>query len=148
METKKIINILEKSPGNFCKNQNDIYISLDNMLTIPNLVKKSGKLHSLLITPYLINRDNHMIFELHYYEFEIEVCDLEKSYFVDYPKENLLSKELIDNFKPKAFVAINDFAFYERILNDYLKNIQMTSFEEEKTLDSRLENSMLYFQVF
>lgn len=148
METEMIINVLEESPGNFCRNQNDIYISLDNMLTIPDLVKKSGKLHSLLITPYLIGGDNYMIFELHYYEFEIEVCDLEKSYFTDYPKGNLLSKEVIDNFKPKAFVAINDFAFYEKILNDYLKNIQMASFEEEKNLNNKLENSVLYFQIF
>lgn len=148
METKKIINILEKSPGNFCKNQNDIYISLDNMLTIPNLVKKSGKLHSLLITPYLINRDNHMIFELHYYEFEIEVCDSENSYLVDYPEGNLLTKEIVDNFKPKAFVALNDITFYERVLNDYLKNIQRALFKEERKSDSRLEKSMLYFQVF
>lgn len=148
METEMIINALKENPGNFCRDQNDIYISLDNMLMVPNLVKKSGKLHSLLITPYLIGRDSHMIFELHYYEFEIEVCDLERSYFVEYPKGNLLSKEVIDNFKPKAFVAINDFAFYEKILNDYFKNIQMASFEVEKNLDGKLENSVLYFQVF
>lgn len=148
MKTEMIINKLEKSPGNFCRDQNEIYISLSNMLTVPNLVKESEELHSILITPYLIGKDNHTVFELHYYEFEIEVCELDKSYLIDYPEGNLLSKEIIDNFKPKAFVALNDFAFYERTLNNYLKNIQKASFKEEIKSDSRLENSMLYFQVF
>ena len=75
METEIIINKLEQSSGNYCRNQNEIYISLNNMLTLPNLVKESGELHSMLITPYLIGTDNNIIFELHYYEFEIEVCD-------------------------------------------------------------------------
>ena len=101
-----------------------------------------------IITPYLIDKDDTIIFELHYYEFEIEVCDLKESYWVDYPKENLLSKEIVDNFKPTAFVALNDFAFYEKILNNYLKNIQKASFKEEKKSDSRLDSSELYFQVF
>lgn len=148
METEIIINILERYPGNLYWNQNDIYISLNNILTIPDLVKESEELHSLLITPYLISEDDHIIFELHYYEFEIEVCDLEKSYLVDYPKGNLLSKEIVDNFKSKAFVALNDVAFYERILNNYLKSIQMASFKDERKSDNRLEKSMLYFQVF
>lgn len=78
----------------------------------------------------------------------MEVCDLEKSYFVEYPKESLLSKEIVNNFKPKVFVARNDFIFYEQVLNDYLKNIQKLSFKEERKVDSRLENSILYFQVF
>jgi len=148
METGAIISKLEKEPGNFCRNQNEIYISLNNMLTLQNLIKESGELHSILITPYLIDKGNPIIFELHYYEFEMEVCDLEKSYFVEYPKESLLSKEIVNNFKPKVFVARNDFIFYEQVLNDYLKNIQKLSFKEERKVDSRLENSILYFQVF
>ena len=78
----------------------------------------------------------------------IEVCDSENSYLVDYPEGNLLTKEIVDNFKPKAFVALNDITFYERVLNDYLKNIQRALFKEERKSDSRLEKSMLYFQVF
>ena len=148
METEIIINKLEQSSGNYCRNQNEIYISLNNMLTLPNLVKESGELHSMLITPYLIGTDNNIIFELHYYEFEIEVCDSENSYLVDYPEGNLLTKEIVDNFKPKAFVALNDITFYERVLNDYLKNMQRALFKEERKSDSRLEKSMLYFQVF
>ena len=135
METEIIINKLEQSSGNYCRNQNEIYISLNNMLTLPNLVKESGELHSMLITPYLIGTDNNIIFELHYY-------------LVDYPEGNLLTKEIVDNFKPKAFVALNDITFYERVLNDYLKNIQRALFKEERKSDSRLEKSMLYFQVF
>ena len=147
MSLRMIINKLEKSPGNFRRNENEVYISLNNMLIVPNLVKESKELCSILITPYLIDEDDSIISELHYYEFEIEVCDLKESYLVDYPKENVLSKEIVDNFKPKAFVALNDFAFYEKILNNYLKNIQKASFKEEKS-DSRLDSSALYFQVF
>ena len=69
-------------------------------------------------------------------------------YLVDYPEGNLLTKEIVDNFKPKAFVALNDITFYERVLNDYLKNIQRALCKEERKSDSRLEKSMLYFQVF
>lgn len=143
-----MIDILENSPGNFWRNQNEIYISLDNMLRISNLVKESGELQSILITPYLIGKDNDIIFELHYYEFEIEVCDVQKSYLVDYPDGNILSKEIVTNFKPKAFVTFNDLSFYEKVLNDYLKNIQKLSFYEERKSDNRLKNSMLYFQIF
>lgn len=54
METGAIISKLEKEPGNFCRNQNEIYISLNNMLTLQNLIKESGELHSILITPYIL----------------------------------------------------------------------------------------------
>ena len=148
MEAKKIIIALENCPGNFSRHPNDIYITLSNMLVLPNLVKNSGRLHSFLITPYLVNQDTHTFFELHYYEFEIEVGEWEKSYYVDYPKRNLLPNEIIDNFKPKAFVTQNDFTFYEKALNDYFKNIKKSSFAEEKKFNSDLKTSKLYFQIF
>ena len=148
MSLEIIISELEKSPGNLCRNQNEIYISLNNMLTVPSLIKKSEELYSILITPYLIDKNVSVIFELHYYEFDIEVCDSEESYLVDYPNGNLLSKDIIDNFKPGAFVALRDFDFYEKILNNYLVNIQKASFKEERKSDNRLDNSMLYFQIF
>ena len=75
----------------------------------------------MLITPYLIGTDNNIILNCIIMNLKLKYVIRRNSYLVDYPEGNLLTKEIVDNFKPKAFVALNDITFYERVLNDYLK---------------------------
>lgn len=103
---------------------------------------------NILITPYLIIEDYNIVYELHYYEFELEIIDIQKSYFVEHPQGNILPKEITKNIKPKGIVAAGDKKFYLKSLCNYLIKMRKMEFLYDKEKDKRLEKSELYFQIF
>jgi hypothetical protein len=74
-------------------------------------LENSVEIETILITPYLINLKDGALYELHYYEFEIEVLYVPKSNYVEYAEGNILTKEITNNIKPKAVVSQKDKSF-------------------------------------
>lgn len=148
MSIELIIRKIESFDGNYGRDNDDIYISPANMDLFLEMIEKQEKIPNILITPYLIIEGSNTVYELHYYEFELEIMDIQKSYFVGYPQGNGLPEEIIKNIKPKGIVAEGDKEFYLKAVHDYLMKMRNMEFLYDKEKDERLEESRLYFQIF
>ncbi len=148
MSVELITRKIENNDGNYCRNGDDIYISYENMNLFLKIIEDQEELLNILITPYLICENSNTIYELHYYEFELEVTDIKKSYFIEYSERNTLPEEIVKNIKPKGIVAEYDKIFYIKALKEYLTEMVKMEFKNNKEQDERLKKSSLYFQIF
>jgi len=144
----KLVELIQQMSGNYCRRTDDIYILPSNVEKLTVLLNSCDDFHSILITPFLLNIKNDTIYELHYYEFEIEIRDIQKSHYLDYAKENILPKEIIENIKPKAIISVGDNAFMTNALNSYFTAINKMTFDSDKQSIAALEDSSLYFQIY
>ncbi|NMA64903.1 MAG: hypothetical protein GX957_01510 [Clostridiaceae bacterium] len=148
MGIKQIMKKIEQLDGNYIRESGDIYISPANIDKLGIYLENSDDIETILITPYLINLKDGALYELHYYEFEIEVLNIPKSNYVEYAEGNILSKEITSNIKPKAVVSQKDKNFLLEALQDYLKAMGQMAFEQDRKHDKRLENAELFYQIF
>ena len=149
MELDKFIKNLEQMEGNYFAENGDTYISLVNIEKGISFLENTKNIENMLITPFLINIENGMKYELHYYEFELECKNISKSIYLEYPKDNKLPKEIINNLKPKAIISIGDILFFINALHTYLNAMKIMRFEYEKKIyTSNLNNYILYFQIY
>lgn len=148
MRIQQIIKEIGQLNGNYIRNSGDIYISPANIDKLEIYLENSDDIETILITPYLINFKDGALYELHYYEFEIEVLNVPKSNYVEYVEGNILPKEITNNIKPKAVVSQKDKTFLLKALYDYLKAMGQMTFEQDRKHDERLENAELFYQIF
>jgi len=148
MAIESIIEKTLNAKGNYCRNSGDIYISPTNMESFAKYLDSCNDISSILITPYLVNTEDGALYELHYYEFMLEVLDTPQSYFIEYSKSNTLPEEIVNNIKPKAVVAKNDKDFLIKSLENYLKNMKGMAFEQDRNSNKRLEKANLFYQIF
>ena len=146
MKDTEILRRTNQRVGNL-KRQKDIYITPQNMTHFLQDVIDSKTMPDILITPYLINSDKGSIYELHYYEFDIDISG-EKSYYIEYDKNNCLPEEITQNIKPRAVVANGDIAFYVRVLSDYLVAMSKMQFVEDRDHYPHLKNATLFYEIF
>ena len=149
MKLNKFIEILEQMESNYSAINGDIYISPTNIEKGISLLENAEDIGSILITPFLIDTESGMKYELHYYEFELEFKNISKSFYLKYPKGNKLPEEILNNLYPKAVVSIGDKSFFINALRRYLNVIKTMKFEgEKKAFASELNNHILYFQIY
>ena len=148
MKFYELIEQINNMNGNYKHNGKSLYILSDNIKDMPSRLADCEDFQSILITPFLINTETVSVYELHYYEFGLEVTDKQKSHFIDYPHKNMLPLEIIENIKPKAFVFSNDKAFFVAALNDYLIAMSRMNFEEDRLAIPALNSSRLYYQIY
>ena len=148
MTFKTIIEITEGSTGNHIRGKGDIYISPTNMETFVDLLEKCNGVLRMSIIPYLINTEDMALYELLYYCFDVEMLDIPRSYFIEFPKGNVLAEEIVNNIKPKIVVAKNDKSFLIKTLKDYLKSMNKMAFEEDRNSDKSLEKAELFYQIY
>lgn len=148
MRIQQIMKKVEPLNGNYIRESGDIYISPANIDKLGIYLEISDDIETILITPYLINLKDGALYELHYYEFEIEMLNVSKSYYVEYPEGNILPKEITNNIKPKAVVSQKDKSFLLKVLHDYLKAMGQMTFEQDRKHDKRLEDAELFYQIF
>ncbi len=140
-----LINYVMKRQGNL-ERGNGIYISTQNMDYFAAKLASIDARQGILITPYLIIKDGSL-YELHYYEFDIEVR-ADKSHFNDYNHKNTLAKEITQNLKPQAIVANGDTNFYHKSVKWYLENMKKMTFDEIVIHYPELKNAQLFYQIF
>ena len=145
MTLRNLIDKTEKLQGNLSRGIG-VYISAKNMNFFATLLSEIDGKHGILLTPYLII-DKGALYELHYYEFDIEVRN-EQSHFNDYNSRNSLPKEITENLKPQAIVAVGDTDFYQKSVTWYLKHMQEMTFSEIKIYYSELHNAQVFYQIF
>ena len=145
MTIENLIDTTTGLQGNLTRG-NSIYISSSNIDYFSKLICETDGKHGILITPYLII-ENGALYELNYYEFDIEV-KYEKSHYNEYNYQNLLPKEITKNLKPQAIVCVGDVAFYQKVVTWYLKNMQNMTFFDIITQNPELKNAKLYYQIF
>lgn len=149
MRIQEIIEKIENLEGNLIKKNGAIYISPSNMDKFVAYLKTCGEIETLLITPYLINLKDEALYELHYYEFEIEVDNNEsESNYIEHAKLNALPEEIIRSIKPKAVTAKKDRQFFLAALRDYLKAMKEMTFEYDRKSDKSLLDAELFYQIF
>lgn len=148
MRLQQIIKEIGQLNGNHIRESGDIYISPVNIDKLGMYLENSDDIETILITPYLINLKDRALYELHYYEFEIEVLNVPKSKYVEYAEGNILPKEMTNNIKPKAVVSQKDKNFLLKALQGYLKTMGQMTFEQDRKHDKRLENTELFYQIF
>jgi hypothetical protein len=144
MTIQSLIADIEKKKGNLSRSRN-IYISVSNMDCFADQLSEVDAKQGILITPYLIVK-NGILYELYYYEFDIEVRE-DKSYLVDYNKNNTLPIEITEKLKPQAIVAVGDTRFYSEAVNKYLSNMKTMKFEEEKEHYPQLRDAELFYEI-
>jgi hypothetical protein len=101
----------------------------------------------ILITPYLICLETEDLYELHYYEFSIDIGEGE-SYYVNYNEKNTLPKEITQNMKPRAVIAKGDVEFYINALSEYLVAMEKMCFNEDKEHYPQLKEAVLFYEIF
>ncbi|WP_339061078.1 hypothetical protein [Tepidibacillus marianensis] len=149
MRIQEIIKRIENFEGNLIRRNGAIYISPANMDKFVAYLETCEEIETLLITPYLINLKDEALYELHYYEFEIEVVSNgSESSYVEHAKHNALPEEIIRNIKPKAMTAKKDKQFFLSALHDYLKAMKGMTFEYDRKSDKSLWNAELFYQIF
>lgn len=107
---------------------NNTYISQENMYGLLNVIKDSESVPSLLITPYLINVQELKIYELHYYEYDIEITS-GLSEAKKYALDNNLPNEIIEGIIPGIIVNSKDYKFAVKELKSYLDSMGNMLFE-------------------
>lgn len=122
------------------------YISPQNMYYFAEKLMDIDAKLGILITPYLIVNDD-ILYELHYYEFDVVVRG-GKSYYVDYNPRNTLPAEILENLKPQVRIAIGDKNTYRKAVKWYLDNMSKMEFEEDKKYYPKLQDAQLYYQIF
>jgi hypothetical protein len=148
MKTQQIINEIQKMNGNYIRESGHVYISPSNMSKLGIYFENSDDVETILITPYLINIIDEALYELHYYEFEIEVLNVSKSNYLEFSGGNILPNEITNNIKSKAVVSQKDKRFLIKALQDYLTAMGQMTFEQDRQHDKRLENAELFYQIF
>lgn len=141
------IKYIQSMSGNFENNTGDCFITPENIEKLPLLLRDCDDIQGILITPYLITKDDNL-YELHYYEFELEVSDESKSCYAEYPKSNSLPLEIVENIKPKAIVSKKDKTFFVDALDKYLVAMKRMGFLYDKTSIPDLQDANLFFQIF
>jgi hypothetical protein len=146
MNVIEIIRRTMQREGNLLR-ENSTYISSHNMMFFLNDVVKNRIMPDMLITPYLICRETEDLYELHYYEFVLDIGE-EKSYYVEYNEKNTLPDEVTQKIKPRVIVAKGDIEFYINALSKYLTAMEEMQFSEDKEHYSQLENAELFYEIF
>lgn len=141
------IEIIKQMDGNYSKRPEEIYILPSNMIKFPQILENIHDMQGILVTPFLIDIKNETVYELYYYEFGLEVCDVPKSYYEEYNKNNCLPEEIINNIKPRANVSKSDKPFFIKALNNYLLAMQKMQFNSERQFED-LKNSSMYYAIY
>lgn len=145
---KRIINRVIELPGNYIDSVGRVYLSIENMKTMLIMFSEETiETESFLFTPFLINPESNALYELHYYEFEIEVSNTNEVRYIEHSKENSLPEEIVANIKPKAVVPKNSVEKYINVLNGYLYAMQRMELEEVDAY-SELEQGELFFRIY
>jgi hypothetical protein len=142
---------IKEMAGNICLREGDSYILPKNIDFLPAFLDDCNDFHGVLITPFLLNIKNDAICslcELHCYEFDFEIEDISQSYYIEYPKRNILPKEIIDNIKPRANCAIGDSEFMKDALTKYFVAMKEMSFEDEILAHPEFKKKNLYYQIY
>lgn len=145
MTIQSLIDNTVKMQGNI-ERGNQVYISSQNMGYFTEQLGGFDAKQGILITPYLIV-NNGGLYELHYYEFDVEVRG-DKSYYVDYNPRNTLPTEITENLKPQVIIAVGDRDSYHKAIKWYLANMSKMKFKEDKEHHHQLEDAQLYYQIF
>ena len=103
---------------------------------------------NLLISPFLINTDTGDVYELHYYEFEIDIANCDSLQRIEYPKDNILPKEILDNICPKVHIPLGDNTSFFEVFNSYVLAMKKMKFEDEKRVLPELNNFKLAFLLY
>lgn len=148
MRIQEIIKKVENFEGNLIRKNGAIYISSSNMDKFVVYIESCEEIETLLITPYLVNLKDEALYELHYYEFEIEVDNGLESNYIEHAKLNALPEEIIRSIKPKAVTAKKDRQFFLSALRDYLKAMKEMTFEYDRKSDKGLLDAELFYQIF
>ena len=146
MKETEILKRTYQHEGNIQRLKN-IYITPQNMMHFLQDVIDSKIMPDILITPYLINLDEGSIYELHYYEFDIDIGE-EESHYIEYNKKNCLPLEIIQNIKPRVIVADGDIAFYIEALSNYLTAMNKMKFAEDREHYPQLKTAPLLYEIF
>jgi len=148
MRIRQIIKEIKQLNGNYIRGNGDIYISPANMDKLAAYLENCEDIETILITPYLINLKDGGLYELLYYEFEVEVLNISNSEYIDYTEGNVLPKEITSNIKPKAIIARKDRSFLLRVLHDYFKAMKNMTFVQDRKSNLRLDKAELFYQIF
>lgn len=148
MKFNNLVEIIQNMDGNYSGKTGGLYILPANIEKFPEMINSCDDIQSILITPFLLNTASETLYELHYYEFEIEVSDIPKSYYVEYPQGNMLPKEIVESIKPKAVASKGDRAFYVNALDQYFTAMRKMTFESDKLAITALNKANLYFQIY
>ncbi len=90
---------------------------------------------------------NGSLYELHYYEFDIELRG-DRSYYLEYDPRNILPAEITENLKPQAVIAVGDGLCFSDMVTKYLSSMTNMKFKEEKECYPELHNAQLFYQIF
>jgi len=145
MTIKNLVDKIEKLQKNLSKD-GKVYISPSNMDYFAKQLAETDAMQGILITPYLIVNDGRL-YELHYYEFDVEVRGAMVRY-MDYNPNNMLPKEITESLKPQIAIAIGDKIAYSNAVKEYLKNMSNMEFKEDKEYNPELKNAQLFYQIF
>ena len=148
MKFNNIIESIKNMNGNYFQKTGSLYILPANIERLPEMINCCDDFQSILITPFLVNTVKDTVYELHYYEFEIEVSNTLNSFYIEYPQGNVLPKEIVENIKPKAIAAKEDVSFFVNALNSYFAAMSKMTFESDKLLIKDLHGANLYFQIY
>ena len=152
MNFETIVSQIQTAEGNHFRANGNIYISPANMTGLVDFIVSCDESVinelDILITPYLINLKDQALYELHYYEFGLEVLDVSESFYVEHNIKNSLPKEIIDNIKPKAVAAKFDRHFVIMALQGYLGSMSKMDFKQDRAKCQMLEGADLFYQIF
>lgn len=123
------------------------YISAENMDVFAKRLIEINPIKGILLTPYLIENNNKGIFELHYYEFEIDFKG-DKTFYVEHNLLNTLPSEIIQYIKPRVIISEKDPSLYFNIIRDYLNNMKKMQFRDIIEHYPKLKNSKIFYQIF
>ena len=144
MTIENLIKSIMKLHGNLQRG-NGIYISPQNMDYFAEQLAGIEAQQGILITPYLVI-EGGSLYELHYYEFDVEVRN-EKSHFNNYNPRNSLPKEITENLKPQVIIAVADAESYQKSVAWYLENMRKMTFSEVKAHYPEFKNSHLFYEI-
>ena len=145
MTIANLIKQVMKLQGNIQRGRG-IYISSLNMDYFTAKLVGIDAQRGILITPYLISEDGSL-YELHYYEFDVEVRD-ENSHYNDYNPRNSLPKEITENLKPQVIIAVGDIEFYQKSVTWYIEMMRKMTFIETKARYPEFGDAQLFYQIF
>jgi hypothetical protein len=145
MRMNELIETIEHLDGNLQRGKS-VYISVDNMKLFSDYLVDINAQQGILLTPYLI-KDGEALYELHSYEFEIDIRD-EVSHFNEYNPRNCLEKEVTQNLKPQAIIRSGDSKFYYDTVRWYLVQMGKMKFSEAKEHYPILQEANLFYQIF